>query len=95
MSTQLYTYSLIRSLYDQGDDIIDSFWPLVINVLPKDKSSLALENVQSELEKSYGLNIPRHSLGTITTRATRKGYIARSHKSLSLTQDGLNYFSKD
>ena len=29
----IYTYALIRSLYDQGDDYIDSFWPFAIQVL--------------------------------------------------------------
>ena len=92
MESRLYTYSLIRSLYDQGDDIIDSFWPLVINVLPQDKSSLATEKVQVEIEKNYGLKIPQHSLGTIITRAARKGYLERGQKSISLTTEGLNYF---
>jgi hypothetical protein len=91
VSTHLYTYSLIRSLYDQGDDIIDSFWPLVINVLPRDKTPMPLEKVQSEIDRHYGLKIPQYSLGTIITRAARKGYIGRSHKSILLTQDGLNY----
>ncbi|MEK6283250.1 MAG: hypothetical protein AABN95_23075 [Acidobacteriota bacterium] len=92
MSNELYTYSLIRSLYDQGDDIIDSFWPLVINVLPRDKSPLPLENVQSEIEKSYGLKVPQHSLGTIITRAARKGYLERGQKSLSLKDGGVKYY---
>jgi hypothetical protein len=92
LSTQLYTYSLIRSLYDQGHDIIDSFWPLVINVLPQDKSPSAVEKVQAEIEKNYGLNIPQYSLSTIITRASRKGFIARSQKAIALTQDGLEYF---
>jgi len=92
LSTQLYTYSLIRSLYDQGHDIIDSFWPLVINVLPQDKSPSAVESVQTAIEKSYGLKIPQYSLSTIITRASRKGFIARSKKAISLTQDGVDYY---
>jgi hypothetical protein len=92
LPTQLYTYSLIRSLYDQGDDLIDSFWPLVINVLPRDKTSVPLETVQSKIDNKYGLNIPQHSLGTIVTRAARKGYVERGNKTISLTAQGLQYF---
>jgi DNA-binding PadR family transcriptional regulator len=94
VSTQLFTFSLIRSLYDQGDDIIDSFWPLVINVLPRDKSSLPIEKVQKEIEEHYGLKVPQHSLGTIIKRAAKKGYVERAQKSISLTPDGLTYFDQ-
>lgn len=94
MPTQLYTYSLIRSLYDQGDDLIDSFWPLVINVLPRNKSALGLEAVQNEIENKYGLNVPQHSLGTIITRASRKGYVERGHKRISLTPEGIDYYQQ-
>jgi hypothetical protein len=93
MATQLYTYSLIRSLYDQGDDLIDSFWPLILNVLPQDEASLLpLEAVQTAIENRYGLGIPQHPLGTIITRAARKGYVVRRNKGISITEQGRQYF---
>lgn len=92
MPTQLYTYSLIRSLYDLGDDLIDSFWPLVINVLPIDKSPVSFEIVQGKIEDKYALRIPQHSLRTIITRAARKDYLERREKRISLTQQGVDYY---
>lgn len=92
MATQLYTYSLIRSLYDQGDDLIDSFWPLVIKVLPTDRSASPLETVQVAVEEKYGLSMPQHSLGTIITRAARKGFVERRDKRISLTQAGVDFY---
>lgn len=92
LSTQLYTYSLIRSLYDQGDDIIDSFWPLVINVLPHDKTAVPVDALQHKIEEAYGLTIPEYSLSTIIRRASRKGYVSRGQHNISLTQAGLDYY---
>jgi len=37
MERLIYTYALIRSLCDQGEDYIDSFWPFVIKVLPPEE----------------------------------------------------------
>ena len=64
MSTQLYTYSLIRSLYDQGADLIDSFWPLIVRILPNDGSGFPADDLQNSLKLKYGM----HSSTTATFR---------------------------
>jgi hypothetical protein len=92
MPTQLYTYSLIRSLYDLGDDIIDAFWPLVLTILPRDRTRLPVDKVQHAVFNEYGLAIPQHSLGTIITRAARKGYLERQEKQIALTKAGAEYY---
>jgi hypothetical protein len=37
MNKLIYTYALIRALYDQGDDYLDSFWPFAVQALDTSK----------------------------------------------------------
>jgi hypothetical protein len=92
MTSQLYTYSLIRTLYDQKGDYIDTFWPLIVKALPTDGSGVSLDGLQNSIAEKYGLSIPQHSLRTITTRATRKGYTERRDKLISLTRQGIDFY---
>lgn len=91
VSTQLYTYSMVRTLFDKGDDYIDSFWPFVLKVLPEDGSSLELKAIQDGIEKRFGLDIPQYSLAIIMTRAKRKNFVRQSGKKCTLTPNGLKY----
>jgi hypothetical protein len=34
----IYTYALIKALYDEGEDYIDSFWPIVVKTIPSNQS---------------------------------------------------------
>lgn len=45
---QVYTYALVKSLYDQGEDYIDCFWPFkgVEMLLEIQESKLMLDNFQ-------------------------------------------------
>ena len=94
MTNQLYTYSLIRSLYEKGEDYIDSFWPLVVKVLPANKSAMPLPDIQEGIEKKFFVNIPHHSLNIISRRATRKGYSVRENNRYSLTDKGIKYLTE-
>ena len=94
MNSQLFTYSLIRTLYDQGKDYIDSFWPLVVKVLPIDGIGIPLETIQSKIKERYSILIPQHSLRTIITRAARKKLVVRHEKNVSLTKQGIEFFNK-
>lgn len=91
MSNQLYTYSIVRALYDKGDDYIDSFWPFVLAVLPRDQSFLAISVIQREVAGKYSLSIPHHSLSVILNRAERKSLIFKKDgfNEYSLTQEGF------
>lgn len=90
---QLYTYSLIRSLYEAGSDFIDSFWPLVVKTLPADASAVALQPLQDAIDAKFAVRIPQHSLVIILTRATRRGYIVRASNRVSLTEKGRSYLA--
>ena len=91
MDKLIYTYSLVKTLYEQGEDYIDSFWPFVLKVMPKDKTPLNLASIQKEVKESFGLDIPEHSLKTIITRAKRKGYMIQQKEQLGLTGQGSNF----
>lgn len=88
MARQLYTYSLIKALYDKGQDYIDCFWPLVISVLPIEQKGIALTDLQAKVEGRFGLKVPTHSLETVLTRAARKELVIMKRKAVSLTDEG-------
>jgi len=91
MNKLICTYSLVKTLYEQGKDYIDSFWPLVLKVIPKDKTPLNLASIQKELKENFTLDIPEHSLKTIITRAKKKGYMVQQKRQFRLTDQGNKY----
>lgn len=90
MERLIYTYALIKSLYDQGEDYIDSFWPFVIKALGPNKSS-DLNIMQKTLKDKHGLEIPLHVIGVILTRAKRRGYLTQEKQKYQLTKQGIDY----
>jgi predicted nucleic acid-binding protein len=93
MNKLIYTYSLVKTLYEQGKDYIDSFWPFVLKIMPKDKTPLNLDSIQKEIKKNFGLDIPQHSLEIIITRAKRKDYMIQQKRQFRLTNQGDNYLN--
>ncbi len=90
MNRLTFTYALIKSLYEQGEDYVDSFWPFAIKTLAPKKSS-DLNMIQKILKERYNLDVPLYVLGVILTRAKRKGYVTQTKKRYILTQKGINY----
>lgn len=93
MEKLTYTYALVKSLYDQGEDYIDSFWPFTVKVFPEGKP-VSPEFIQEALEEKFGLRMPLHVLGTILKRASRKGHIVRKERRYELTEEGIKYLGK-
>jgi len=91
MNKLIYTYSLVKTLYEQGKDYIDSFWPFVLKVMPEYKTPLNLASIQRKVKENFALDIPEHSLKTIITRAKRKGYMVQQKKQFRLTDQGNEY----
>ena len=92
MERLIYTYALIKSLYDQGDDYIDSFWPFAVKVLSPNKLADS-SSIQRNLKKEFDLEVPLHVLVTILNRAKKSGYIERERRQYKykLTEKGLSY----
>lgn len=91
----IYTYALIKCLYDKGKDYIDSFLPFVLRVIPSE-IFVNLAFIQKELNKKFELDIPRHVLRTILVRARKVNYIQKKEKKFEykLTSDGFNLKEK-
>lgn len=93
MNSKIYTYALIRCLYNKNDDYIDTFWPFIVNVLPNDSVGYTMEKIQDEINNKFKIFIPIHSLSIIATRAARKGIITREKKKCIITEKGLEFIS--
>lgn len=84
----IYTYSLIKALYDEGKDYIDAFWPLVLAAFPSSGGSVGLQALQEAVQKRFSLPIPINSLSVILTRAKRNGLVDQERRAYSLTPKG-------
>ena len=91
LNKRVYTYALIKSLYDQGEDYIDSFWPFTIKVLPIDGKFADLNVIQKSVKENFDLEIPLYTLQTILNRAKRKKYVEQKETQYLLTEKGLQY----
>ena len=87
------TYALIKSLYDQGEDYLDSFWPFAIKAFPTDTFA-DLRSIQRSLQNKFGLAIPLHTLTTVLGRARSNGHVELKEQRYRLTQKGLAYLDK-
>lgn len=92
MERALVTYSLIRALYDEGRDYVDSFWPFAVRVLPSDRSPMTPQTVADLVTDRFGLSVPVHTTRTLLERAKQRGrYVVRRDKAYALTDAGLEY----
>lgn len=85
-----FTYALIKSLYEQGEDYVDSFWPFAIKVFPTDRS-VDSHFIQQNLKQRFDLEIPLHALTIVLGRAKDRGHIEREERQYKLTSKGLTY----
>ncbi|MCK4811469.1 MAG: hypothetical protein KAS74_04280 [Methanosarcinales archaeon] len=95
MSELLYTYILAKTLYERNKDYVDSFWPFLLKVLPRDEKALGFNSIQRDLKKSFGLDVPKHSLNTlIIDRAKKGGYVKQTEDGFRLTDSGIKYLEQ-
>lgn len=91
----LETFSLIKAMYDLGKDYIDSFWPMLLQVMPRDKRFLAAVPMADAIAKAYGLAVPVHTVQTLAERAKRAhGYLTRRDSAYALTDHGLEFLDR-
>lgn len=95
MNRAIYTYALIKSLYDQGHNYIDSFWPFAIKAIPANRF-IDFGSIQKTLKENFSLEIPIYVIGTILGGAKRKGYIEQKKKEeqYKLTEEGIKYLER-
>jgi|GEM_PF-5074847 len=70
----LYTYSFIKTLYDQKRDYLVAFSPLIYDGIPTD-TCVPIEQIQTAVEEKRGLKFPLHIMKTVLTRGKRDGLV--------------------
>jgi hypothetical protein len=96
LDAQLYARSLMKALFDQGKDIIDAYWPLILIVMPRDQDFVSLRNIQKAVDNKYNVHIIEHTLQEILDRAHDKGLIFfdgtkfESSRKYALTDTGIS-----
>lgn len=91
MENLIYTYAFLKTLYDRGEDYLDSFWPFVIQVIP-DKETRAKYQIQRDLKIKSNLEIPSFALESILERAIAKGYVKLNRRDqYLLTEEGIQF----
>jgi hypothetical protein len=98
VTNQIYNYALIKALYDEGEDYLDSFWPFVIMTIPAKtptntyQPSIDVTQIQKKIETAYSLEMPLHVLSVLLLRAEGKKYIERANPSKYFLSDtGFSY----
>jgi DNA-binding PadR family transcriptional regulator/vacuolar-type H+-ATPase subunit H len=76
MANLIYTYALLKALYDQEEDYLDTFWTFAVQGLVTEGFS-DLNSIQANLKQKTDMEIPLHVLGSILKRAKKKGYLER------------------
>jgi len=90
MSKLVYTYALVKSLCDQGEDYLDTFWPFAIKSFAGDQP-LDSGSIQRNLKERFDLEVPIHVLETMLNRAKKRGYIKKKERRYQLSTRGLEY----
>jgi len=91
-SKPLYTLAIIQAFHDEGEDIIDAYWPMV--VLTMDSNiRYEIDQLQQGILVAYEIDIPLNSLKTFIKRAINKKYLERDDKFVLLTDKGREYIN--
>jgi hypothetical protein len=91
MKNLIYSYALIMSFYDQGEDYIDSFLPFVLGAI---EDSANIKDIQSNLKQNYGIEMPSHVATNVLNKAKRKDYVAYDKERFQLTSQGTHYLEQ-
>jgi hypothetical protein len=94
MSNEIINYSLIKSIYENRKDYLDTFVPFLLISFPEDYLELNIDELPKQIEIKTGLKIPEFTINTIITRATRSSYLKRKEKKVLLTDKGKNFKSE-
>lgn len=89
MTNVLLKYSMMNSFYNEGQDILDAYWPFSLCVLEEGKPS-SNEQIQLRIKERFDFTIPIHTLRTINSNAIKKGYLEYHSvsKKYNLTESG-------
>lgn len=73
MNKALSSFAIIKNSFDEGEDYIGAFIPLVVMLFEaKNYRMVEIEDVCKDFETEYGLRVPRHPMETILNRMKPK-----------------------
>lgn len=95
MDNNLYTYALIKGLYDQSHNFIDCFLPFIVGHFSSDKF-IGVVDIQACVKNSLGMDMPIHVMESAIKRAKNKGLLSqeKSARRYQLTFKGAEYTRK-
>ncbi|MDD4052799.1 MAG: hypothetical protein PHR28_12995 [candidate division Zixibacteria bacterium] len=95
MDRNLYNFALVKSLYDQGHDYIDCFWPLLLQYFG-DSEFESTSDLQGRLNEAYGMSVPIYVIDTAIKRAKARNLLEqeRGGRRFRLTKRGSQYKHK-
>lgn len=84
------TIALLKTNYDRGKDHIGMFMPFIIDALSVVSTNyFGIEDVQQSVKERHNLDIPRHTLQTLLSRACKQGFLTRERGMLSKVPDKI------
>ena len=76
--------------YNRGQSYIDNFVPFICqSLLVLRPAVVSVEDLQLQIKKDYGLQVPQNSIKSILKKAERKGYVEREHNAYKPKYDVL------
>jgi hypothetical protein len=93
MDKIIYTYALIKSLYDVENDYVECFMPFIIKAF-SNENELNSSYIQTRVKVNSNLDIPIHTLNTILYQAKKRGLVEKNKDMFNVTKDGLEYLDK-
>ena len=93
MDRIIYTYALIKTLYDVEEDYVDCFLPFVIKSFSNEEK-LNKNLIQKKIKENSKLEMPIHVINTILYRAQQRKLVTKDRKNYSITKEGLEYLDK-
>jgi hypothetical protein len=96
MANSIYNYALMKALYDEGQDYLDSFWPFAVMAIPSN-ASVDINYIQTKLKERHNLEMPLHVIGVLLARAEVKNYVRKERLEpirYKLTGSGYTYAVK-
>lgn len=91
--SDLYQYSLLKSLYDYERNYIDNFIPLILPFLSEEDFKNYIE-VQTDYMENKNQELPLHVLESILDRASKLKYCEKIGKKYKLNEKGNIYLNE-
>ena len=95
MKRALSSFAIIKNNFDEGDDYIGAFVPLILLLFHKKEYQIvSIETICQDFKGEYGIQIPRHPMITIVNRLKKKGYVQKRGVEFKINQEEVKKGTK-